>query len=40
MTNWNMMMMDCIRAKTDAEFEEKKKIYVEDAVKVMKNENI
>ena len=34
--NWNKMMMDCIHAKTEEEFEEKKKEYVEKATEVLK----
>lgn len=35
MTNWNKMMMDCILAKDEKEFEKKKKEYVDAAVEVM-----
>lgn len=35
MPNWNKMMMECILAKDEKEFEEKKKKYVDEAIKVV-----
>lgn len=32
--NWNRLMMECIHAKTEEEFEHKKQEYVEKAMEV------
>ena len=36
--NWNKMMMDCIHAKSDEEFEKKKTEYVKAASEVLQQE--
>jgi len=33
MTNWNKLMMDCILAKDEEDFQKKKDKYVEEAIK-------
>lgn len=33
--NWNKMMMDCILAKDEEDFQKKKKKYVDEAEKVL-----
>jgi len=33
--NWNKMMMECILAKDETEYQQKKKQYVEKAIEVL-----